>query len=124
MSLEARGTSAVIDAEEFRNETQFYTPRPFMLNEGHRVSKEDSAIENRLVAMGLASTLLTPKDSEIIRSHFSNELRIDGFHALVVVSILKIFLPCTYIQHLLPLLVLKLVFLFPTRVFKNFWPPR
>lgn len=64
-----------------------------MLNEKHRVSKEDSAIKSRHVEMGLANIMLTLKDDEIMQSQSSTDLRIDGFHAIVVVSTLIDFFP-------------------------------
>ena len=58
------GTAA---ADEFRDESQFYTARPYVLNERRQVSKEDSSIENKQ-GYGVASVLLTPKDLEIVQS--------------------------------------------------------
>lgn len=59
-----------------------------MLNERRRVPKVDSAIKDIRVSMGLASTLLTLRNSKIMQSQSSTDLRVDGFHALIVVSIL------------------------------------
>ena len=55
----------------------------------------DSTIEDRKVAMGLVSIFLTLMDSKIVQSQFSNYLRVDGFHALVVVS--SIFFLCHFL---------------------------
>lgn len=93
---------------KFGDESPFYIARPYVLNEHQRASIVDSAIEDRKVAMGLASTLLTPSDSEIRQGQSSTDLRIDGFHSLVVVRILYSFILCSalfFFQLILTLLI-------------------
>lgn len=52
-TFEVGGSSVVtVVNDEFGNEFPFYTVWPYILNERRRVAKENSATENRLVAMG------------------------------------------------------------------------
>lgn len=89
---EVGGSYVATDANEFKDESPYYTARPYVLNEHRRVAKMDLVIENKQVAMGLVSILLTPRDYDSIESQSSTDLRTDDFHALVMVSILNFFI--------------------------------
>lgn len=96
--FEARGSFAAAVTNEFGDKSPFYTARPYVLNEKRRVTKVDLAIKNWLVAMGLVITLLTLRYSEIMESQSLTNLRINGFHALVVVRTLEFILSSLFIR--------------------------
>ena len=67
--FEASGSSATTaEVDEFGDESLYYIVRPYVLNEHRRIAKVDSPLEDMKVAVGLASTLLTPRDSEIMQA--------------------------------------------------------
>ena len=90
-AFEVGGSSAAAaEVDEFGDESPYYTDWLYVLNEKRRIAKVDFAIEDRRVAMGLVSTLLTPMDAEIMQSQSSTDLRVDHFHALVAIRTLEI----------------------------------
>lgn len=76
------GPSATYAEEDSGN----YPPQPYVLDAHRRVRNNDSDMADRVVAMGLANTLLILEDKEAMDGKSANQLRLDGFKHFIVIG--------------------------------------